>query len=215
MKQRAGIAQAILHNPEVIFLDEPTDGVDPAGRREIRDLMQQLKKDGKTIFLNSHLLSEMEMVCDRVAILQRGELAREGDIATLTKQQGFFLIGLAQGERFPREEILSLGYGVRPVGELHEVALVDGQTIDPILDLLNGRGLKLRHLVQKRQSLEDLFMQTVDAAEPGVDRRPGRRPSAESARARSQPARPVGDEVRRVRRADDQPTARTPPETPR
>src|SRR5262249_61898526 len=66
MKQRLGIAQSLLHNPEVIFLDEPTDGVDPVGRREIRELMSQLKAKGHTIFLNSHLLGEVELVCDRV-----------------------------------------------------------------------------------------------------------------------------------------------------
>ena len=106
MKQRVGIAQALLHEPDVIFLDEPTDGVDPVGRREIRDLMQALKAEGKTIFLNSHLLSEVEQICDRVAILDRGHLVREGDIATLTKVQGFFLIGLAPGEQFPVEEMI-------------------------------------------------------------------------------------------------------------
>src|SRR5438045_976624 len=78
MKQRLGIAQALLHDPEVIFLDEPTDGVDPLGRREIRALMQRLKGEGKTIFLNSHLLGEVELICDRVGILQKGEVVREG-----------------------------------------------------------------------------------------------------------------------------------------
>src|SRR5947207_8831457 len=72
MKQRVGIAQSMFHDPEVIFLDEPTDGVDPVGRREIRAIMQQLKQQGKTIFLNSHLLGEVELICDRVSILQRG-----------------------------------------------------------------------------------------------------------------------------------------------
>jgi ABC-2 type transport system ATP-binding protein len=95
MKQRVGLAQALMHNPEVIFLDEPTDGVDPVGRREIRGVMQNLKKDGTTIFLNSHLLGEVELICDRVAILQRGEVIREGDIATLTRQRGLFVVGLA------------------------------------------------------------------------------------------------------------------------
>src|SRR5262249_25357338 len=66
MKQRLGIAQAMLHQPDVVFLDEPTDGVDPIGRREIRDIMQDLKRQGVTIFLNSHLLSEVELICDRV-----------------------------------------------------------------------------------------------------------------------------------------------------
>src|SRR4029077_10815455 len=74
MKQRVGIAQALMHDPELIFLDEPTDGVDPVGRREIRALLQQLKAQGKTIFLNSHLLSEVELVCDRVGILQQGRM---------------------------------------------------------------------------------------------------------------------------------------------
>ena len=88
MKQRLGIAQALMHDPEVIFLDEPTDGVDPVGRREIRELMGRLKEKGHTIFLNSHLLGEVELICDRVAILQRGELVREGTIDELTKQKG-------------------------------------------------------------------------------------------------------------------------------
>ena len=171
MKQRLGVAQALLHEPDVIFLDEPTDGVDPFGRREIRDLMQALKGDGKTIFLNSHLLSEVEQICDRVAILAKGELVREGDIATLTKQQGFFLIGLAAGEVVPLEEVAGLGYLVLRLGDFWEVALMAQQTIDPVVALLAARGLRLRHLVQKRQTLEDLFMATVQSAEPGVDER--------------------------------------------
>lgn len=180
MKQRVGIAQAIFHDPEVIFLDEPTDGVDPIGRREIRELLMQLKGEGKTIFLNSHLLGEVELICDRVAILQRGELIREGDIATLTKQRGLFVVGLAPGEMLPREELQKQGYHVERAGDLWEVALTDGQSIDPAVDLLRTRGLRLRHLVEKRQTLEDLFMETVVAAEPGVDEpvRRRRRPQA-------------------------------------
>jgi ABC-2 type transport system ATP-binding protein len=183
MKQRVGIAQALLHEPDVLFFDEPTDGIDPVGRREIRDLMQALKGEGKTIFLNSHLLGEVEQICDRVAILARGKLVREGDVASLTRQQGFFLIGLAPGEAFPREEVAKLGYGGRPLGDFFEVALEAGQTIDPVIALLHERGLHLRHLVQKRQTLEDLFIQTVDAAEPGVDHR---------GPPRARPAIPVG-----------------------
>src|SRR5947209_7063566 len=84
MKQRLGIAQAIFRSPEIIFLDEPTDGVDPVGRREIRELMERLKEQGKTIFVNSHLLSEVELVCDRVAILRKGEVVQEGTVEALT-----------------------------------------------------------------------------------------------------------------------------------
>jgi ABC-2 type transport system ATP-binding protein len=175
MKQRLGIAQAIMHDPEVIFLDEPTDGVDPVGRREIRAIMQRLKEEGKTIFLNSHLLGEVELICDRVGILQKGEMIRTGTIAELTQQRGLFLIGLAAGQSFPQEDIAKQGYSVLPRGEFWEVGLKDGQTIDPVVDLLRNRGLNLRHLTEKRQTLEDLFVETVEAAEPGVDDRPARR----------------------------------------
>ena len=162
MKQRLGIAQALLHEPEVIFLDEPTDGVDPVGRRDIREMLLHLKKKGVTIFINSHLLGEVEMICDRVAILRKGKLIREGSVTSLTRQQGRFLIGLAPGQVFPINAAQQIGFTVVPLGERWEVQLNDGQNIDAIVDLVRSQGLNLRHLVEKRQSLEDLFLQTHD-----------------------------------------------------
>ncbi|MCS6865068.1 MAG: ABC transporter ATP-binding protein [Gemmataceae bacterium] len=184
MKQRLGIAQALMHDPELIILDEPTDGVDPMGRKEIRELMATLKQSGHTIFLNSHLLGEVEMICDRVAILQRGQLVREGTIAELTQQKGLYVLRLAEGQSFPVEAVTQRGYTVRSLAEppgAVEIAMSDGQTIDPVIQLLVERGLSLRHLVEQKQTLEDVFMKTVEAAEPGVDRQ--RRRGA---------ARPVG-----------------------
>jgi ABC-2 type transport system ATP-binding protein len=163
MKQRLGLAQAMYHRPEVIFLDEPTDGVDPLGRREIREVMQRLRELGTTIFLNSHLLGEVELVCDRVAILQRGAVVREGDVSSLTRVRGLYLIGLAPGEAFPEDEAERLGYRPARAGDLWEVSLTNGQAIDPLVKMLVARGLNLRHLVEKRQTLEDLFLQTVTA----------------------------------------------------
>ena len=163
MKQRLGIAQALLHDPEVIFLDEPTDGVDPVGRRDIRELLIELKKRGVTIFLNSHLLGEVELICDRVAIMRKGKMIREGDVASLTQTKGQFLIGLAPGQVFPISDVRTMGYTVEPLGERWEVLLLEGQSVDPVIDLLRSKGLNLRHLVEKRQTLEDLFLQTHDS----------------------------------------------------
>jgi ABC-2 type transport system ATP-binding protein len=173
MKQRLGIAQAFFHDPEVIFLDEPTDGVDPVGRKHIRDLMQQLKGEGRTIFFNSHLLSEVEMVSDRVAIMHRGELVRQGTVADLTRQANRFSIGLAAGQLFPTDEVQALGYRVEPAGEFVDVELPDSQSIDRVLSLLAARGLNLRHLVEKKQTLEDVFVKMVETTET-AERRPVR-----------------------------------------
>jgi ABC-2 type transport system ATP-binding protein len=162
MKQRLGIAQALMHDPEVIFLDEPTDGVDPVGRRDIREMLLKLKSQGVTIFINSHLLGEVELICDRVAIMRKGKLIREGTVASLTQQQGRFLIGLAPGQQFPIDAARQIGYVAVPLGERWEIQLNDGQSIDPIVDLLRSQGLNLRHLVEKRQTLENLFLQTHD-----------------------------------------------------
>ncbi len=165
MKQRLGIAQALMHDPDVIFLDEPTDGVDPVGRRHIREMLLHLKAKGCTIFLNSHLLGEVELICDRVGILQRGEMIREGGIAELTRTKDVFVIGLAPGQTFPAADLADRGYVAKPNGDFWELNLTDSQSIDPVVDLLRSRGLSLRHLVEKRQSLEDLFLATVSEEE--------------------------------------------------
>jgi len=166
MKQRLGIAQALMHDPAVIFLDEPTDGVDPVGRRDIREMLQALKNRGVTVFINSHLLGEVELICDRVAIMRKGKLIREGDIASLTRQKGRFLIGLAPGQVLPVSEIANHGYEIQPLNDRWEVLLTEGQSIDPIIDLIRDKGLNLRHLVEKRQTLEDLFLQTHEDKAP-------------------------------------------------
>src|SRR5262249_35186289 len=84
MLQRVGIAQAILHDPKVVFFDEPMSGLDPMGRREVRDLMEELKHEGKTVFFSTHILSDAEALCDRVAIINKGELQGVGAVADLT-----------------------------------------------------------------------------------------------------------------------------------
>src|SRR5438067_8247385 len=84
MLQRAGIAQAILHDPKVVFLDEPMSGLDPMGRREVRSLIEELKEEGKTVFFSTHILSDAEALCDRVAVLHKGQLRAVGAVSALT-----------------------------------------------------------------------------------------------------------------------------------
>ena len=103
MMQRLGLAQSLINDPELIFLDEPTDGVDPIGRKEIRDIILQLKNEGKTIFLNSHLLSEVEMITDRVAILNNGELIKEGTVQDLTTDKETYEITFAENVDLQRK----------------------------------------------------------------------------------------------------------------
>ena len=162
MKQRLGIAQSFFHDPDVIFLDEPTDGVDPVGRKEIRDLLETLKSEGRTIFVNSHLLGEVEMISDRVAIIHQGKMVREGTVDELTRQANRFAIGLAEGQKFPKDEIVQLGYKVDREEDRDVIVLNVDQSIDPVLELLWARGLKLRHLVEQKQSLESVFMGIVE-----------------------------------------------------
>jgi ABC-2 type transport system ATP-binding protein len=209
MKQRTGIAQSIFHDPELIFLDEPTDGVDPVGRREIREIIDERRRKGATVFVNSHLLGEVEMMCDRVAIMQRGQLIREGTVQELTSQRGVFIVAVAEKD-FPEAELRQKGYAIRPLNERWEITLSDGQSIDPVLDLLRERGLRLRHLVEKRQTLEDLFVSMVEAAEPGVDARRKKRladrEEYERGRGRGRERDPYDDRLRdderRGRRGD-------------
>lgn len=163
MKQRLGIAQALLHDPELVFLDEPTDGVDPVGRREIRQILLALKDQGKTIFLNSHLLSEVERICDRVGILNRGHLRLEGDVASLTRIADCFQIRLAEGQPFPEHQLRSHGFQVQPIGDgLWEVLLQNGQSVDQVVDLIRASGLSLRYLAEKRTTLEDVLVQQTE-----------------------------------------------------
>jgi len=95
MRQRIGIAQALVNDPELVLLDEPTDGVDPVGRRDIREIVQRLRDEGRTVLINSHLLSELEMVCERVAILVQGVVSRQGTLEELTEGQLRYEIEIA------------------------------------------------------------------------------------------------------------------------
>ncbi|MBN1420223.1 MAG: ABC transporter ATP-binding protein [Planctomycetes bacterium] len=163
MKQRLGLAQALAHDPRILFLDEPTDGVDPVGRARIRDLLIRLKGEGKTIFLNSHLLGETERVCDRVGILERGALIREGTIEALTTTDQVYRI---RTDPRPTPELVGAlgerGMSATACGDDLDVAVERKEDIDPIIDFLRSRGIGIRSLLGKKLSLEEVFLAAVD-----------------------------------------------------
>jgi ABC-2 type transport system ATP-binding protein len=159
MMQRLGLAQALINDPDLIVLDEPTDGVDPMGRRDIRELLIELRRLGKTIFINSHLLGELEMVCDRVSILVSGLVARQGTLADLTAQSLEYRIRV-QGDLGPvRERVTALKGKVAD----SEVIVMghDAVKVNAFIDLLRAQGLLIESVIPKRFSLEDVFVDTL------------------------------------------------------
>ena len=162
MMQKLGLAQALLNEPDLIFLDEPTDGVDPIGRKEIRDILIDLKKKGKTIFLNSHLLSEVEMICDRVAILNKGDLIKEGNVDDLTRSENIFVIETVEPIDIKlKQKILSLD-GNAGIGE-NEINTESGiEQVNQIVDMLRKNKIQLKSLQQKTSTLEELFINVIN-----------------------------------------------------
>ena len=168
MRQRVGIAQALMNDPELVLLDEPTDGVDPVGRREIRQILAHLRSEGRAVFLNSHLLSEIEMVCDRVAIMVQGKVLRQGTVGELTQGMGGYSISTTTELTAEHHAVIRTAAGEREtVLESTRVLIQtsDPGHIQPAIDALRAKGVVLSSVAPVRVSLEDLFMQTVEADE--------------------------------------------------
>lgn len=168
MRQRIGIAQSLMNNPDLVLLDEPTDGVDPVGRREIRGILAHLKDEGRAVFLNSHLLSEIEMVCDRVAIMVQGKVLRQGTVGELTAGKGGYTITTAEVLTDEHKAVVNaaadgLEISIDPT-RVH-IQTTDPAQIQPAIDALRRRGVVVSAVTPVRVSLEDLFMETVEADE--------------------------------------------------
>jgi len=163
MLQRIGIAQALVNDPEVVFLDEPMSGLDPIGRREVRDLLLSLRERGKTVFFSSHILSDVEALCDRAAILSRGKLHRCGTVQELTGSEDSAFEVVAVGinpsalDRF--SEIASLQSATATPNGVHLV-ISDDQGVDDALALIRDCAGTLVSVNPRRVSLEDLFAGT-------------------------------------------------------
>jgi ABC-2 type transport system ATP-binding protein len=163
MLQRVGIAQAILHEPKVVFFDEPMSGLDPMGRREVRDLMEQLKAEGKTVFFSTHILSDAEALCDRVAVIHLGELRAVGSVAELTSGvQGKIEI-VWEGTVIPAS-IKATGGECHVSGDTVRAVLSE-ESQDLALDALRRERLHVISLVPVRTTLEQYFVEKLKRSE--------------------------------------------------
>jgi len=163
MLQRLGLAQALIHDPDLIFLDEPTDGVDPIGRKEIRDLLQELNADGKTIFLNSHLLSEVEMICDEVAILNHGKLLQQGTVHDLTTSDRQYRIHAEVQDPAVLQRIRDHALSFVPNATYLELTVANAGELNAIIDVLRQSGILIQGVVPQRKSLEQSFIQAIQS----------------------------------------------------
>jgi ABC-2 type transport system ATP-binding protein len=162
MAQRVGIAQALVHDPSVVFLDEPMSGLDPIGRKEIRDLILRLRDEGKTVFMNTHILSDVEMVCDRVAIIVEGRIRYQGSTEEILSDGDHTFEVVVSGiepelaSTFEEEFAAELrGHGERVEMKVSE------KHVDPVLRRVLDGGGRVLSVTPHRTSLESVFMDTV------------------------------------------------------
>jgi ABC-2 type transport system ATP-binding protein len=169
MLQRVGIAQAILHDPKIVFFDEPMSGLDPMGRREVRDLMEQLKSEGKTVFFSTHILSDAEALCDRVAIIHQGELRGVGAVADLTSSVHGQVELVWQGTAVPAS-LRALGAECHVTGDTVRAVLSEANQ-DAAIEALRRERLRLVSVTPVRTSLEDYFLQKLQPVEASAGAR--------------------------------------------
>lgn len=162
MQQRVGLAQAILNDPDLVILDEPTSALDPLGRREVREIISMLKAQGKTVMLNSHLLSEIEMTCDQVAILKAGKVVRQGRIDDLLAAPSVVQMQIGNVTPTLIKSLESLSRTVTVDGESVAVTIGDEAIIPDLVAATVRDGGRLMSLVPMRESLEDMFIRTVE-----------------------------------------------------
>jgi ABC-2 type transport system ATP-binding protein len=161
MLQRIGLAQALLNEPELIFLDEPTSGLDPAGRLLVRDIIRAERARGATVFLNSHLLSEVEVTCDRVAFIKHGEVLETCD---LNKLDAGGLSIVARVKDLPAEALAGLeawAGTVRLEGESLTLEIRAEDAVPEVVAYLVGKGARVYSLHSRRASLEEMFLRIV------------------------------------------------------
>ena len=165
MLQRIGLAQALIGNPRLLVLDEPMSGLDPIGRKEIRDLLLSLKDDGITIIFSSHILSDVESMCDRVAIINKGVVTSTGDLATLMNaevRRTTFEVGDMSDETFDKMKMLSFSH--KTVGGNVFFEIEGEEKKKEAFEALAGSGVKIVSVIPHRETLEDIFIRDAFAS---------------------------------------------------
>ncbi len=162
MLQRVGLAQALLHEPALLILDEPSDGVDPVGRRQIRDILRALEEKGVTIFINSHLLAEVEAFCRDVAILNKGKVVLEGRVKDLVVGKGYRLTVPVIMPDSLREELTRRAVSVSARDGVLELQFPDRTGVNAAIDLLRVEKLEVEALTATTSTLEDVFIRSVN-----------------------------------------------------
>jgi len=165
MMQRLGLAQAMINDPELIFLDEPTDGVDPIGRKEIRDVLVELKNRQKTIFLNSHILSEVELITDNVGILNKGKLLKEGTVKELTEKKEEYRLSF---DGLLNEGLLSGINGLKKnKDDIYNLKVLDINELNKVIDTLRNRSVLIKEIIPQKNTLEEMFISLIQEADKG------------------------------------------------
>jgi len=157
MLQRVGLAQALINNPEIVFLDEPMSGLDPVGRREVRDLVASLRTEGKTVFMCSHILSDIEVLCDSVAILKGGRLAHAGSLDELRSRETRLVEIIATDAAAEALKQLNINGKVTETASGISIEVTDEKEVDGVIAALRSVNGKLVSVQPVRQSLEELF----------------------------------------------------------
>ena len=167
MMQRLGLAVAMINDPDLLLLDEPTDGVDPIGRKEIRDIILHLKQRGKTIFINSHLLSEVEMVCDEVAIMNKGKIIVQGPVAQLTNIGLSYRIETSPLAESSKANLTAKFAKLGLVNGHLEVTVQDHSELNRLIDQLRQAQAEIHAIVPQKRTLEESFFAAIKGAVSG------------------------------------------------
>jgi len=165
MLQRLGIAQALVNDPDILFLDEPTDGIDPIGRREVRDLLLTLKNEGKIIFLNSHLLSEVERVSDEVAILKNGRLIQKGRVEEFIAVKDTYEIKVPAAAEVLAPLCQRLQIILRQQDGKNLIEVDDTRQLNHFIDALREKEVIIQAIIPHKITLEDFFIEVIEEKE--------------------------------------------------